>query len=122
MTRGKDIFWAVLAAGLPLVGTLGFGYLERYFKDIWVRTYDARLYFFANIVLFLILGILLAVMAVRFCSNPRETSRLPLLGLAVGWLMSVFIMFCLYFLFLEAEEAGYLHISGRMVVLKMFFM
>lgn len=84
MTRGRDIFWGLYAAVMPIL-FLNFGaYAEGRIKAYVSRTYDSVTGLYFSFGFALLFGILLAVMAVHFLSKPQETSRLPLIGLVIG--------------------------------------
>ena len=108
MTRRKDIFWGIYAALMPiLVIHLG-GKAEHMLKEYASRTFDSVTSFMGQSCLALLFGILLAVVAVRYLSKPVETSRVPLIGLCIGFAYCIFSI--LYWpLFILGIEANFLY-------------
>ena len=95
MTRGRDVFWGIYAAVTPFLAIHCFGSLEKMLGEYASRTYDSLTAFFGQAFLALLLGVVLAVLAVRFFSKPIETSRVPLIGLCIGLLYCVLLMLVL---------------------------
>lgn len=92
MTRGRDIFWGLYGAILPWFSVLVLGRMEKYLEKLYYRSYSIFPLYLLFALLFIILGATLAVLAVRFCSRPAETSRVPLIGLLIGWASSILII------------------------------
>ena len=95
MTRGRDVFWGIYAAATPFLVIHCFGSLEKMLGEYASRTYDSLTAFFGQAFLALLLGVVLAVLAVRFLSKPVETSRVPLIGVCIGLLYCVLLMLVL---------------------------
>ena len=92
MTRGRDIFWGLYGAVIPWFSVLALGRMEKYLEKLYYRSYSLFPLYLLFALLFIILGAALAVLAVRFCSRPTETSRAPLIGLLIGWASSILII------------------------------
>lgn len=92
MTRGRDIFWSLYAAVIPWFSVLVLGRMERYLEKLYYRSFSFFVLYLLFALLFILLGAVLAVLAVRFCSRPAETSRVPMVGLVIGWVSSILII------------------------------
>lgn len=111
MTRGRDIFWGVYAAVIPWFSVLVLGRVEKYLEKMYYRGFSFVVLYLLFALLFLVLGTALAVLAVRFCSRPTETSRVPLIGLVIGWASSILII-VVFFCFLGSYLGGLLLVYG----------
>ena len=87
MTRGRDVFWGVLAAVLPLVSVMVFGNIERRPEQYMARTFNQMAAYPVFALMFILMGVALFALAVRFGSKPVEISRIPLIGLFIGWII-----------------------------------
>lgn len=88
MTRGKDVFWGIYAAVLPILFNVTVPAAER-----WMQYYVSRTFRFIPMLLLgigskLLFGILPGILAVRFLSKPMETSNVPWYGLLIGFLFT----------------------------------
>ncbi len=92
MTRGRDIFWSLYAAVIPWFSVLVLGRMERYLEKLYYRSFSFFVLYLLFALLFILLGAVLAVLAARFCSRPAETSRVPMIGLVIGWVSSILII------------------------------
>lgn len=92
MTRGRDIFWGLYAAIIPWFSVLVLGRMERYLEKLYYRSFSFFVLYLLFALLFILLGAVLAVLAARFCSRPAETSRVPMVGLVIGWVSSILII------------------------------
>lgn len=92
MTRGRDIFWSLYAAVIPWFSVLVLGRMERYLEKLYYRSFSFFVLYLLFALLFILLGAVLAVLAARFCSRPAETSRVPMVGLVIGWVSSILII------------------------------
>lgn len=97
MTRHKDIFWAVLAAGTPWFFTLGTGRIELMLENYMKATFNFIPTYMGFLAIYVLLGLALAGIAIRYGSSPRETSRLPMTGIVIGWISSI-VMVISYFM------------------------
>lgn len=86
MTRGKDVFWGIYAAVLPIIFGLGIPAAERWMQWYVSRTFRIIPMLLLGIGGMLLFGILLGILAVRFLSKPMETSNVPWYGLLIGFL------------------------------------
>lgn len=84
MTRKKDIFWAVYAALIP------YFFVNVSEEIIWrlneyrSRTYDAAGPMMGIFCVRILMGIILASLAMHYLSRPIETSKAPKIGLIIG--------------------------------------
>ena len=62
--------------------------LENYMKS----TFNFILTYMGFLAIYVMLGLSLAGIAIRYGSRPRETSRLPLIGMIIGWISSVVLV------------------------------
>ena len=92
MTRGRDVFWGALAAVLPLVSVMVYGNIERRLEQYMAHTFNHIVGYSVFVLMFVLMGIALFMLAVRFGSKPVETSRVPLIGLCVGVIYCVFLV------------------------------
>lgn len=92
MTRGRDIFWSLYAAVIPWFSVLVLGRMERYLEKLYYRSFSFFVLYLLFALMFILLGAVLAVLAARFCSRPAETSRVPMIGLVIGWASSILII------------------------------
>lgn len=115
MTRGRDVFWGTLAAILPLISVVVYGNIERRLEQYAAHTFNHIVVYPIFAVMFIIMGLALVALAIRFGSRPRETSRLPLIGLVIGWIISISILilfFLPFFLNIHARITGYIWVYG----------
>lgn len=84
MTTRKDIFWGLYAAGLPIVLLNLLSYWNHMMRIYVARTFNSSMAFITSAGLYLLMGIFMVVLAYRFLSKPRETSRVPLIGFCIG--------------------------------------
>ena len=115
MTRGRDVFWGVLAAVLPLVSVMVYGNIERRLEQYVAHTFNQMVAYPVFAVMFILMGVALFALAVRFGSKPVETSRVPLVGLFIGWVISIGILiffFLPYFVGDSLKISGYLWTYG----------
>lgn len=90
MTRGRDVFWAALAAMTPVIFTVGTGYLERLGENYVSKTYDIWPWFVLSVSVSVVYGLVMAALAVRFGGKQQvEISSAPVIGMLIGWLYSV---------------------------------
>ena len=84
MTRRKDIFWAVYAALIPYIFINVSAEITWRLNEYRSRTFDSAgpmMWIFAMAIL---MGIILASLAMHYLSKPLETSKLPKVGLIIG--------------------------------------
>ncbi|MBQ3567920.1 MAG: hypothetical protein IJA25_03205 [Anaerotignum sp.] len=115
MTRGRDVFWGILAAVLPLVSIMVYGNIERRLEQYAAHTFNQIAVYPVFALMFVLMGVALFALAVRFGSKPVETSRVPLIGLVAGWVISMGILiffFLPYFLEASLKISGYLWTYG----------
>ena len=115
MTRGRDVFWGALAAVLPLVSVMFFGNIERRLEQYMARTFNHIVGYPVFALMFILMGVALFALAVRFGGKPVETSRIPLFGLFIGWVISIGILiffFLPYFIGDPLKISGYLWTYG----------
>ncbi|WP_458407226.1 hypothetical protein [Anaerotignum sp.] len=115
MTRGRDVFWGTLAAILPLISVVVYGNIELRLEQYVAHTYNHIVAYPIFAVMFVMMGLALVALAIRFGSRPRETSRLPLIGLGIGWIISIGILiffFLPYFLGVSLKITGYIWTYG----------
>lgn len=90
MTRGRDIFWGVLAAITPILFTVGIGYAEQIGRSYISHTFHVWSLFLATIGINIVYGIVMAALAVRFGGKQQaEISYIPIVGMLIGWLYSI---------------------------------
>ena len=97
MTRPKEIFWATLAAGTPWIFTLGTGRIELMLENYMKSTFNFIPTYMGFLVIYVLFGLTLAGIAIRHGSSPKETSRLPMIGIVIGWISSI-VMVTSYFM------------------------
>lgn len=109
MARGRDVFWAALAAALPWISVMVYGNIERRLEHYAARTFNSVVVYPVFLAMFVLMGIALAALAIRFGSRPAETSRVPMIGLVLGWMFSIgfVLFFFLPFLGVSSRIAGY---------------
>lgn len=86
MTRKKEIFWGIYAAIVPCVVLYGINHVIWLLDKYRARTYDVMPAFMGALMLNFCIGMILAVLAIYFLSRPKETSKMPMIGLSIGLL------------------------------------
>lgn len=84
MTRKKDIFWAVYAALIPYIFINVSADITWRLNEYRSRTYDAAGPMMGIFVMAVLMGIILASLAMYYLSRSIETSKLPKVGLIIG--------------------------------------
>lgn len=112
MISRKDIFWTVLAAGTPWIFVLGTGRIELMLENYMKSTFNFIPTYVGFLVIYVLLGLILAGIAIRYGSSPRETSRLPMIGIVIGWISSI-IMVISYFMPALIQNKEYI-LSGQL--------
>ena len=84
MTRKKDIFWAVYAALIPYIFINVSAYITWMLNEYRSRTFDTAGPMMGIFALAILMGIILASLAMHYLSRPIETSKLPKVGLIIG--------------------------------------
>ncbi len=103
MTRKKEVFWGIYAAIMPCMVIYGIDYSSRIIDEYRRRTYSAVAAYTGSMILDFSIGILLAALAVYFLSKPKETSKIPMIGLCIGLIYCVVIAFCWLLLFIGIQ-------------------
>ena len=112
MISRKDIFWTVLAAGTQWIFVLGTGRIELMLENYMKSTFNFIPTYVGFLVIYVLLGLILAGIAIRYGSSPRETSRLPMIGIVIGWISSI-IMVISYFMPALIQNKEYI-LSGQL--------
>lgn len=89
MTRKKDIFLAVYAAFIPYLFINGSAYITWRLNEYRSRTYDAAGPMMGTFVMAVLMGIILASLAMHYLSKPIETSKAPKIGLIIGFVYCI---------------------------------
>ncbi|WP_458397022.1 hypothetical protein [Anaerotignum sp.] len=89
MTRKKDIFWGIYAAIVPYVFIKGSAYITWILNEYRSRTYDAAGPMMGIFVMAILMGIILASLAMHYLSRPIETSKAPKIGLIIGFVYCI---------------------------------
>lgn len=89
MTKGKDIFWGIYAAIIPYVFIKGSVYITWILNEYSLRTYDAAGPMIGIFAMAILMGIILASLAMHYLSKPIETSKAPKIGLIIGFLYCI---------------------------------
>lgn len=89
MTRKKDIFWGIYAAIVPYVFIKGSAYITWILNEYRSRTYDAAGPMMGIFVMAILMGIILASLAMHYLFRPIETSKAPKIGLIIGFVYCV---------------------------------
>ena len=84
MTRKKDIFWAVYAALIPYIFINVSADITWRLNEYRSRTYDAAGPMMGIFAMAVLMGIILASLAMHYLSRPIETSKAPKIGLIIG--------------------------------------
>ena len=84
MTRKKDIFWAVYAALIPYVFINVSADITWRLNEYRSRTYDAAGPMMGILAMAVLMGIILASLAMHYLSRPIEISKAPKIGLIIG--------------------------------------
>lgn len=86
MTRGRDVFWSVLAAATPVIFSVGVGYAEQIARNYVSRSFRMWPWLALAIGINTVYGIIMAALAVRFGGKQQvETSCIPVVGMLIGW-------------------------------------
>lgn len=113
MTRGRDVFWAALAAMTPVIFTVGTGYLERLGENYVSKTYDIWPWFVLSVSVSVVYGLVMAALAVRFGGKQQvEISSTPVIGMLIGWLYSV----CNVILFFLVYSGVPVRVASRIIL------
>lgn len=84
MTKGKDVFWGIYAAIIPYVFIKGSAYITWILNEYRSRTFDSAGPMMGIFAMAILMGIILASLAMHYLSKPIETSKLPKVGLIIG--------------------------------------
>ena len=84
MTRKKDIFWAVYAALIPYIFINVSADITWRLNEYRSRTYNAAGPMMGIFAMAVLMGIILASLAMHYLSRPIETSKAPKIGLIIG--------------------------------------
>lgn len=89
MTKGKDVFWGIYAAIIPYVFIKGSAYITWILNEYRSRTYDAAGPMMGIFAMAVLMGIILASLAMHYLSRPIETSKAPKIGLIIGFVYCI---------------------------------
>ena len=89
MTRKKDIFWAVYAALIPYIFINVSADITWRLNEYRSRTYDAAGPMMGIFAMAVLMGIILASLAMHYLSRPIETSKAPKIGLIIGFVYCI---------------------------------
>ena len=84
MTRRKDIFWAIYAALIPYIFINVSADITWRLNEYRSRTYDAAGPMMGIFAMAILMGIILASLAMHYLSKPIEISKAPKIGLIIG--------------------------------------
>lgn len=84
MTKGKDVFWGIYAAIIPYVFIKGSAYITWILNEYRSRTFDSAGPMMGIFAMAILMGIILASLAMHYLSKPIETSKAPKIGLIIG--------------------------------------
>lgn len=103
MTRKKEMFWGIYAAIMPCIAIYGIDYSSRILEGYIKKTFNSVVAYTGGMALDFVLGLLLAALAVYFLSRPKETCKIPMIGLCIGLVYCAVIAICWLLLFIGIQ-------------------